>query len=261
MKNTNIMLNEDQKTVVNREIKLAQNTLATLLHWVNKGSLSEDMKETLPILVDTYMGTVKEAIGFTGEESDQEKEMTESIGHYYQGKIKALEKALEEQQSIASISGNVSLLFKKISKWWNVEGFHYVREKSITHSGSATFELGFMLNSMTSMFSKTPVSDKQGLQTKVQYLTEKGFEFAPKMPGSNLDLIDNDNNRNLLHDMIKQAFPSARAYSFNNQMLRANDEKDDCFIIRGVEVTIHDLSDVENLQIEEKNFSIDEDDF
>lgn len=260
MEKSKIVLNNDQKAVVEREIKSAYSAMSQLLEWIKSDSLCEDMKETLPKLVDSYMNTVKETIGFTGEESEREKEMTESLGQYYQKQINDLEKALENQQSISSISANVEFAFKKIDKWWDVEGFNFIRNKQITEGGVVKIEFGFMLDSFTANYSKTPISDKEQLKTKVQYLIEKGFQFTPKKRGYGLDLVDNDSNRKLLETMIKAAFPSARVWSFNNHLRRTNKEQDDYFIIRGVEISIIDLTDIENLKIEEKTFLIAEED-
>lgn len=256
-----LTFNEDQKAVVEREIRSAYSAMATLLDWVKKDSLDVEMKETLPNLVDSYLRTVKETIGFTGEESERHKEMKESIGLYYQKQIKDLEQALENQQPISSIAANVKIAFDKIDKWWDIEGFNYIKDKRVTDGGVARFELGFMLDSFTSRYSKTPVSDKENLKTKVQYLMDKGFQFTPKKRGYGLDLIDNDNNRKLLEQLIKKAFPSANIWSFENHLRRTNNEMDNYFIIKGVEVTIFDLSDIESLVIEEKYFLEDEEDY
>jgi hypothetical protein len=233
--------------------------MAQLLEWVKTDSLREEFKEILLKLVDGYMKTVKETVGFTGEESEREKEMTESIGQYYQKQINDLQQALENQKSISSISANAELAFKKIDKWWDIEGFNYIRERQITAGGVVKLELGFMLDSFTSSYSKTPISDKDELKTKVQYLKDKGFQFTPKKRGYGLDLISNDNNQKLLEKLIKEAFPSARIWSFNNHLRHTNNEKDDYFILRGVEITILELSDIESLKIEERNFLVDED--
>lgn len=259
MDNPKLKFTEDQKAVVEREIKNAYSAMSTLLGWVKDDSLHEDMKETLPKLVDNYMKTVKETIGFSGEESEREKEITESIGQYYQKQIKDLEKALESQQSISGIAATAELAFKKIDKWWDIEGFHFIKEKSVTGGGVIKLELGFMLSSFASRYSTTPVSDKEQLKTKVQHFKDQGFEFTPKKRGYGLDLIDNDNNRNLIEKIIKEAFPSARVWSYHNHLRRTNKEEDDHFVLRSVEMTIVDLGDIENLTIEEKHFLFDED--
>lgn len=255
-----LILDADKKAVVEREIKSTYSALATLLDWVQNDSLTIGMRETLPNLVDSYMRNVKESIGFTGEESDQEKEIKESIGQHYQKEIKELQQALANQNSITGISATAKLAFDKIDKWWDIEGFDYIREKSITAGGTIKLELGFMIDSLSSRYSKTPESDKELLKTKVQYLAEKGFQFTPKKRGYGLDVIDNDNNRILLQQLIKEAFPSARVWKFENHIRRTNDEKDDYFVIRSVEITIMELSDIEHLEIKEKYFLINEDD-
>lgn len=261
MENAKVILTEDQKAVVERELKSAFDSMAMLLQWIKDGSLREDMKETLPNLIDGFMKTVKETIGFTGEESEREKEMNESIGQYFQKQIKDLEVALESQNSISSISANVEHAFRKIDKWWDIEGFEYIRKKQITGGGIMKFELGFSLDSFTSNYSKTPVTDKESLKTKIQYLMDEGFEFTPKKRGYRLEVIDNDNNRKILIKMIKDAFPSAKIWKFNNHLRLMRDEQESFLIIRGVEVTIPELNDVENLEIGEKYFLINEDDW
>jgi len=260
MKEQKLVFNADQKAVLEREIKSTYSALATLLDWVQKDSLTVEMKETMPSLVDSYMGNVKETIGFTGEESEREKEIKESIGEHYQKEVKELQQALANQSSIAGISAIVKLAFEKIDKWWDIEGFEYIPEKSITTNGNVELELGFMIDSLTSRYSKTPVSDKEMLKTKVQYLTEKGFKFTPKKRGYGLDVIDNDNNRKLIIEMIKQAFPTAKVFSFSNYLRRTNKEQDDYLVLRGVEVMIYDLNEIEALEVEEKYFIINEDD-
>lgn len=258
MTNQTVQLNEDQKAVVEREIKSAYSALSTLLDWVKKDELSEDMKETLPSLVNSYLATVKEAIGYTGAESEREKEMKESVGQYYQNQIKELKQALENQHSVAGVTAQVKLACDKIDKWWDIEGFQYIREQSITGNGNAIVKFGFMLDTCASSYSETPVSDKKEKQTKVQYLMEKGFQLTPKKNGFDLDVLDNDNNRKLLLHMIKEAFPSATIVNFENHVRRTNDEQENHFILREMKVIIYDLHDIDALHVEEKCFLAEE---
>lgn len=259
MTSEKVVLDADQKAVVEREIKSAYSALSTLLDWVKNDKLTVEMKEMLPGLVDSYMKEVKEVIGFTGDESERQKEMNESIGQYYQNEIRELKQSLANQNSIAGISANVKLAFEKIDKWWDIEGFNYIRKKAISANGCVDLEFGFVMDSLTSRFSKTPVSDNEILKTKAQYLTEKGFQFAPKIRGYGLDVIDNDKNRELLIEMVKQAFPTAKILAFSQYLRRTNNEKDDCYVLKGVEVKIYDLNDIETLEVKEKYFLFDKD--
>lgn len=259
MENTKLVLNADEKAVVERELNLAYGSMSTLLDWVKTDKLTEEMKESLPSIVDSCMNSVKTAIGYTGKESERSKEMSESIGQYYQRQINDLEKALSSQNSIGSLAANTKLVFDKIDKWWDIEGFNYTSDKNIAESGMVNISLGFMLNSFANRYSATPVTDKAEAQTKVQYLEDKGFEFTPRDNGHDLDLLDNDANRKRLDQLVKSAFPSAKIWSFTNRLRRTNNEADDHFIIRSIDVSIFDLSDVEALVIEEKEFLLEED--
>ena len=252
MENTKPQFTDDQKAVVARDIKKAYGAMSSLLEWVDDDSLCEDMRESLPKLIDSYMKNVKDAIGFTGKESERDKEITESIGQHYQKQIKNLEDALENQHSIASIAANVEIAFKKIEKWWDVEGFNYIHEKTVVSGGKIQVNLGFMLNTFTSMYSDTPVSDRKQAKTKLQYLKDQGFMFTPKVRGNGVDLIDNEYNRGLLEGLITDAFPSAKIWSHQNRRLSHKD--DDTFILKYLEFIICDLKDVEQLTIEEKQF-------
>jgi len=258
MENTKLAFTSDQKAVVEREVKNAYSTMATLLEWVESDSLTGDMRETLPNLIEGYLKTIKDAIGFTGEESERMKELNKSMGQYLEEQIKDLEKALENHDSIGAISANVKQAFKKVNKWWDIEGFEYIRKEKISSGGTMQLELGFSLDSFTSYYSTTPITDKEAVKTKVQYLMEKGFQFAPKKRGFGSEILDNDNNRALLIEIIKEAFPSARITRFDNRLRLTNDVKDDCFTIIGVEVIVMNLLDVEKLHVEEKKFLFDE---
>ncbi|MBG9730736.1 hypothetical protein ABD87_14630 [Lysinibacillus sphaericus] len=256
---SNKKFTEDQKAVTEREIKGAYGALSMLLELVQKDNLNDEMKETLPNLIESRLNTIKEVIGFTGEETESVKEMHQSLVQYQQKQIEDLKKALSNQNSIESISATVKMALDKIDKWWDIEGFEYIREKSITANGNISLKFGIMLDSFTSQYSTTPVTNKHNLQTKVQYLIDKGFQFTPKKRGYELDLIDNDKNRALVIELIKNAFPSARISEFKNYLRRTNNEKDDYFVLKEIDVMIYDLSDVENLEIQEKFFLLDED--
>lgn len=258
MSKTTMTYTPDQKAVVRRELESAFGSMATLLDWLENDKLTTDMRESLPNLIDMAMNQVKSTIGHTGEENERVKEMTESIGAMYQRQINDLQTALREQGSIGSLAANTKMLFGKIDKWWDIEGFNYSSEKSIGEYGCVNIKLGFMLNSFTSRYSTTPVSDTENLKTKTEYLREQGFEFTPSLRDYDLDLIDNDTNRKLLDQLIKRAFPSAKIWSVENRLRRTQTEDDECLIIRSLDVTIQDIADVENLIIEDKQFLEDD---
>lgn len=257
MDNKKLTFTEDQKSVVERELKSVLGSMSMLLDSVKKDELTEEMKEMLPKLIDSYFSQIKKTIGYIGEKSEREKEIEESIIESLRKEVEDLEKALKEQDSIASIAANVKMLFEKIKKWWRIEGFNYISECYITENGNVSLKFGFILESFTASYSDTPVTDRKNMMTKLDYLKSKGFEFAKKRRGYGLDIVDNDNNRKLLIEMVQEAFPSAKVFKFNNHLRSTKDL--DCFVVRHMEVMIYDLSDIQNLKIKERQFLDDED--
>lgn len=258
MDETKVILNTDQKAVVERDVKKVYGTLVQLLNWVNEDALTVEMKETLPSIIDSCMKDVKKAIGWTGEESEREKEMKQSIGHYYEQKVKELEQALAAQNSIAGVPANIQLITNRIEKWWKVAGCNYVKDIFIRKTGKIEVHFGFSFSPLMTSYSETPVTDQVKAKTKIEYLEEKGFQFVNrKMGQGDVDVIDNDVNRKLLHELITGAFPSAKIYQIENYMRypEAN-----TFIIRSMEVIIHDINDVEQLIVPNIDFA-DDDDF
>ena len=254
-----IKFSEDQKAVIEREVNGVYEALAMLLHLVKNDNLNEIIKESMPNLIDSHLNTIKESIGFIGGESERTKEIRQSLNRHKQKQIEDLEKALSNQNSIESITATVKVALDKIKKWWDIEGFQYIRDNSITANGYISLKLGISLDTLSSRYSKTPVSDQENLQTKIQYLMDKSFQFTPKKSGYGLDLIDNDKNRTLMKELIKNAFPSAVIFGFQNYFRRTNSEKDDYFVLKEIDVMIYELSDVEKLEIQEKFFLMDMD--
>lgn len=257
MNNKKVILNEDEKAVVEREIKSVFNALSTLMHWVQDDTLTEEMKESIPNIVESSMKKVNEKIGYTGNKSERAKEMEESYISYLQGEVKKLENTLKDSSSMSGLSSNAKLAFDKIKKWWSTEGFYYISEQKITEGGAIVVKFGFMLESFTSFYSDTPETDKKKLQTKKEYLEDQGFQFS-KVERADKNIIDNDKNRKLLRKLVKEAFPSAEVFSYENNLHRTTKSNDDEYIIRYFDVTISDLSDIDKLVIEDKVFLEDE---
>lgn len=104
-----------------------------------------------------------------------------------------------------------------------------------------------------SNYSSTPETDKENRETKVEYLRKKGYQLTK----SGTYLIDNDKNRTLLIEMITKSFPSAKIRSFVGRAARLKGNKE-VYLIDRIEVDILNIEDIENLQMEEKTFLLDE---
>lgn len=253
-----IILNENEKKVSLRETRNAVHSLSTLHDFIRNNNLTIEMRETLMSLTDSYVKEIKEIINFTGNPTERIQSLNKSTHELKNKEIQELKDALKKQHTIVGLTSNIKLMFEKIEKWWDIEGFEYIKEKNISSKGYVQLTLGFLLDSFSLEYSKTPVSDEEELKTKVAYLQEKGFVFASKTSGNGYELLDTDNNRLLLEQLIKETFPSAKLYSVRNHYRENRRNNESFFVIRYVELVIYDLNDIEQLKIEEKKFLLDE---
>lgn len=244
----NVVLNADQKAVVEKRSKDVFFAIQQLNKWVQSNSLTEDMREALPNLATNHLLAIKEAVGFTGEEPDHLKEMTRAMNQSLHDRIEELEMMLSNQNSLLTVKQQLNAINEKINKWWDEEGFNYIQDITFTGNGTIKVVFGFMLDSSSSlMFSKTPHSDKESLKAKIQSLVDQGFIFAKKDHGNDKDLIDCDQNRELLIKVVMSAFPSAKVISFRNHLFMDKGVDENNYILRDFEVYIYNYEDIENL--------------
>jgi hypothetical protein len=242
-----IVLNKDQKEVVDRRSKDAFFAITQLNDWVQSDSLSEEMREMLLCLATSYLSDIKKEVGFTGEEPDHIKEMTRQLNQNLHDRIQELEHMVNSQNSILTVKQQLKSIDEKINLWWDEEGFNYVQDITFTGGGNIKVIFGFMLDNVALRYSTTPHSDKEVLNDKIQKFVDQGFILAKKNYGNEKDLIDCEQNRNLLIQMIKTAFPSARILSFKNRIYMTDGPDKDKYVLRDLEVNIYDYADIENL--------------
>lgn len=244
-----VTLNEDQKEVVLRRSKDAYFAIKQLNDWVQSDSLSEEMRETLLSLTKSYLTEIQKTVGYTGEEPDHIKEMTKQLNQNLHDRITELEAMVNNQNSLLSVKQQLKSIDDKLNKWWDDEGFNYIKDISFSSGGNIKVNFGFMLENLSLRYSDTPHSDKEALKDKIQDFVDKGFIFAKTDRGNEKNLIDCDKNKELLIQMIRDTFPSAKVISFTNHLFMEKGPDKDKHILRYFEVYIYDYSDIENLKI------------
>ncbi|MNN30447.1 hypothetical protein D3C81_1440960 [compost metagenome] len=90
------------------------------------------------------------------------------------------------------------------------------------------------------MFSDTPETDNRTWRERIQELIAEGWDIIFTDGKRSPQLVDNDNNRSRLVNLIQSRFPSAKIIRTRNW--RTDDEK--VFIYRDIEVYIYDLRDI-----------------
>lgn len=238
---------EDQKEVVARRSKDIHFAINQLNEWVGSNSLTEEMKETLPRLAEQHLDDIKKTIGVSAGELDRLKEMTRSLNKAREERMKELEGMVENQNSILIVKQQLQSIGEKITKWWNKEGFGYVKEITFSPGGHIIVKFGFMLRNLSLRYSDTPNSDRKKMGDKIKNFIDEGYIFAKGEDTSEKDLIDCDANRLLLTRLVKSIFPSAEINSWENLRYMEKGPDSDKHFLRLFTVYINDYEDIEKM--------------
>lgn len=242
-----ISFSADQREVVDRRSKDIFFAIKQLNDWVQDGTLTEEMRDTLPNLAKSHLDAIGKMIGYTGEETDRLKDMTKQMNQYLHDRIKELESMVNKQNSILTVKQQLKSIEDALRRWWDDKGFHYISDISFTGNGCLEVKFGFMLDNLSLGFSSTPHSDKEALKNKKQNLKDQGYVFARSKHEKEKDLIDCDSNRKLLIELVHSVFPTAKITSFRNHLYMEKGEDENNFIIRDFEVYIYDFEEIERL--------------
>lgn len=240
MNEKKVILNEDQKAVLLKSLKDINFANGQLYEWVSKGTLTEEMSNTLLALIESYFSEAAKVLNYESHLLVEEEKRYEEIRKANQT-IHKLEDKLGSSKSIDGLAEQLRHLYEKVSVWWETEGFNHISEEKFTPYGGLHLQFCFMLDS-SRIFSKTPVSDKEKHYDHMQDLRDRGFEFADKEKDRiyQKHLVDNEKNRKLLTSMLQERFPSLKVHRFDNRSSRHTND----FLIWHIEAAIYDLADI-----------------
>lgn len=146
---------------------------------------------------------------------------------------------------------------RKLDKWWESEGLGIVRNVKVLDNNGVEVEfilmIGFATDDLPQGFYE-PFVKREGEQTKVQYLTEKEFDLDVKRYYALL--LDNENNRTHLEELIQTTFASAVIHSWENEWISRDNLNNRVLALRKVTVLIEKESDIEQLQASYRTFAI-----
>lgn len=236
-----VVFNDDQKAILLKALKDINFANGQLYEWVSKGVLTEEMSKTLPSLIENYFSEAAKVLNYESHLLAEKEKRYEDIRKANQI-IRELKEKLGSSKPVDGLQEQLKHLSEIVREWWDKEGFNHVSEMQFYPYGGLKLDFCFMLDHYSS-FSKTPETDKRNKKDHVQNLREIGFEFADfeKDRSEKLYLIDNPNNRSLLTQFLTERFPSIEIHSWEN---RSSYAKKDIFIIRHINASIYDLSDI-----------------
>lgn len=236
-----VRLNEDEKAVLLKALKDLHHANGQLYGWVERDELTEDMSKILPSLIESHFSEIAKVVDYESHLLAEKEKRHEAIRNANM-RIRELEEKLGSNKPVDGIKEQLHHLWKTVQSWWNTEGFHHVSEECFYPYGGLKVEFHFMLDHYRS-YSKTPETDKRNKNEHIQFLRDKGFEFADfeRDRSEKLHLIDNPHNRKLLTSMLRGRFPSIEIHKWGNHSSRSNP---DTFLIWNIDASIVNLGDI-----------------
>lgn len=239
-----ISLDIDAKEVCLSAIKDISSQLGFMYELIQEDRLSEEMRDTLSGLFEYRMSDIAKKTGYDGLSAKVIEEKHKALREA-NSKIYELKRKLGSEDLTDKIKEQIEYLTGLVDKWWDIEGFNYIREMHFRKYGSLEIELGFSFNDFTSRYSDKPVTAKEKHKSWIEELKERGFNIVSRK-GDGSMLLDCENNRQMLISMIKNRFPSVEILKLENyNVARQNEE---LFQIRGLTILIKDIRDIKNLE-------------
>jgi hypothetical protein len=241
--NSKVVLNQDEKEVLLKELKDLYFATKQLYNWISEDNLTAEMKGLLPHLIEGHFKDVAKILNY---ESNLTKEVEERYLQIRKAndRIRSLELKLAQNKPLDGLPEQLTYLARIVTKWWNQYGFHHVSDHCFTEYGYYTAKFCFMLDHIT-MFSDTPATDRKSKKERLKELEDQGYQIVYDDSGRQPELLDNDNNRQKLIELIERCFPSAIIARTRNHY----SDKRGVYTFRDIEVYIYDLTDITNKEI------------
>lgn len=203
-------------------------SLSFMLESIKSGNLSEEMKECHLSLAEHY---VKDFCDLFGYEGILKKKFEERHGEIMALNVqnRELREQLGRKVSNEDLRERCKNIVEVVRKWWNIEGFGHMSEAWFDSYGRYHTKLsGYIFE------CHYDVREKRG--TKAIKLANMGF-VLDKEDGDSV--VDNDSNRKVLIDLLKNRFPSVeirecQSISYKNHPATMQD----------VEIVIFDMDDI-----------------
>ncbi len=159
-------------------------------------------------------------------------------------RIDELERQLGQAAQIDLIIHGVKFLEEKFRHWWKTQGFGHTSKFSIDSYGAKATLSVALSGKLSSIFSDTPVSDKENKIFWLNSLVEQGFVLSgiDNKDKREVELVDCDKNRELITRSISDQFPSAVICSISNF-----GRQNGIFIIRDIEIMVRNLHHIDSL--------------
>ena len=240
---TSSPLTPDQKVVSTKSIKNSQLALEALLEMVAKECLDHDYAKNLLSLIEFNLADISKQIDVPIE-SQAEVEKRFADIRAANARVRALEQQIGDAAPIDQTIEAIKVLESKFENWWRTEGFGHTRKFSLRRYCAQVTLSGSLSGNFSSIFSESPVSDKENKAFWIQSLVDQGYILAgiDDQHYGDIEMVDCDTNRQLIAAFISSKFSSAEIISTTN----FHNEKHG-FAIREIKLIISDLREINAL--------------
>lgn len=238
---TLVKLDDDQKSVALKGIKDLHFSLSELMGRIKSDSLEEGFKNTLLSLSESYLTDILKPLGYDSHLAEEKNKRHVEIRSLNEAN-RELRKQLGEKVSAEDVREKLKNLSGIIRKWWKKDGLGHTSDISYGEYVGATVKLCCMSFGDFGMLShsENPVSNKELKKKWIESLTtEKGLLTQGKNDGHDVEIVDNDQNRNILISQIKKRFPSSFITKVTNHYGRESQPQ-----IRDIYFMIGELTDI-----------------
>lgn len=234
-----VVLNKDQKAVTLEGLKKLSQVASHMHKLVQNDTLSEDMKGKLLSLAEFHLTDVAKEVNYEANLAKEREKFYAEIREKHK-QIEELEEKLANANPIDGLQEQLKTLSGKVEDWWRELGFTFISDMDFSsRGGGLQITFAFSLESYSRMFSKTPISDKEKEEDKIQSLRDKGFTIIND--GSELCLAATDNNQALLISLLQERFPSIQIQGMETAMGIRDTTK---MHMRYVKAYIQDVRDI-----------------
>lgn len=237
-----VILDEDKKAIALKELLKMYHTSGELHNQLKNDALTEEMKNTLFELIESYTSDASKALNYNSHATKKILERYADIRKANQ-RIKELEKMLTDNTQTSGLKELLYEMHDTLNEWWEQQGFNLVTDDMF---GGYGYKGRFCLDTSHISFESTrPITRAKEHQSHLEYMIEEGYEFI-KEDGNGYVLLDTQKNRELITKLAKGKIPSLKITKWENWCLR----KEEDFKLRSFECYISDLNDIKTLNDE-----------
>jgi len=237
-----VTFNEDSKAFISKEVKSINSSLYFLLEKVQKGEIDNELKDTLLENVELALANVMKEVAYNGDTTEKVNERYEETKRLVKI-ISELEAKLKSEDMTDKIKEQLTGLSESLDKWWKEYGFRYVEDIQFSDYGTMSAKLRFNFNNFSSIYSNKAVSKANKFEKWLNDLQVRGYKLIRNNDGKVVGLLDCDQNKKLLKELITSTFKSVKIKSIETGPSFEHDE----FEIQSINITIKDLKELKAL--------------